>query len=89
MVSIVTWMLHADPQQFVGNNFWVGNIYIDYPHWPNIMFKLVVRISLTPLSPIDPTGMHNDGFALLMALKLSTLLLLVFTGMGLRSRLRR
>lgn len=89
MVLVFTFVFSSFPEVFVGNSFWVGNVYIDFPRWHQVLTKLMLRTSLTPWLPVDPTRMHSDGFALLVLLKLCTAVLMVFTAMGVRSRLRR
>ncbi len=89
MVLAATFVFSTFPDVFVGNTYWVGNVYIDFPRWHQVLTKLMLRTSLTPWLPVDPTRMHSDGFALLVLLKLCTAVLMVFTAMGVRSRLRR
>lgn len=89
LIGAVTWLFHTFPTRFVGYDYRLGNNRVDYEHWPSVLSKLMLRMSLTPLSPIDPTGMHTDGYLLLIGVKLATVVLGVLLVMGVRSRLRR
>jgi len=89
MCLVVTYMIHTWPDRFVGGDFMLDYIRVDIEQWHAVLFKVVVRNSLAVFSPLGPTGMHTDGVALLLAMKVCSTALFVFFAMGVRSRLRR